>query len=277
MWVDIFEPGVVLIASIRTFVASIFVPGWGYWIVGRRKQGLIAAALMIASILVFSWTRLVLDPIGFRVLLACVLTILVGGAFHSAVIEFLDKDISRNWKHAFLFAGAYFAVAVLLFANRAATLGYETFRMPAGSMTPTLLRGDYMVVDTWLFDEEDPANGDIVVFELPDSGIKYIKRVAGVPGDAVSLLSNQLTRNGQVVDEPYAVYIGPSLGLHALVEETVPLGHYLLLGDNRNNSRDSRHFGMIPRDKVIGKISHIYYSSDEETGTRWDRIPTEFD
>lgn len=210
-------------------------------------------------------------------MLVCVLMIWIGAAFHAAIIEFRGGNISRNWKIAFLFIGAYFVVAFVVFSDRARTLGYEAFRLPAASMAPTLLRGDYIIVDTWLYDNEDPANGDIVVFEAPGSGVNYIKRIVGVPGDSVSLLSNQLTRNGRSVDEPYALYNGPALGIFALEEQTVPPGRYLVLGDNRNNSRDSRHFGMIPRDKVVGKISHVYYSSDEDSGVRWDRIPTRFD
>ncbi len=210
-------------------------------------------------------------------MLFCVFLPLIGTAVHAASIEVRNKNTQRNWKHAFLFAVPCLLVMFLLFSNRGVTLGYEIYRLPAQSMVPTLLEGDYIIVDTWRYRSADPANGDIVVFALPGSGVNYIKRIAGVPGDSVSLLSNRLSRNGRLVDEPYVTYDGPARPYHALPEQTVSAGHYILLGDNRNNSRDSRHFGAIPRENLVGGVSHVFFSSDNETGIRWHRIPTQFD
>ncbi|MDH3431699.1 MAG: signal peptidase I [Gammaproteobacteria bacterium] len=284
-------------ASIRTFVAGIIVPGWGYWIVGRSKHGAGAACLTIALILIFCWTRLVLNPVGLRVLLVFVLTILIGAAVHSALIEVRGGEIERNWKRAFMFAGAYFVIAFLLFSNRGTLLGYEIFRLPASSMAPTLLEGDYIIVDTWRFRDVDPAYGDIVVFELPQSGVNYIKRVVGIPRDEVRYEQHRLTINGSVVPlepRPDATRLDPRF-IERLGDQeheilitnagfsirdgifNVPDGHYFVLGDNRDNSRDSRYFGMIPRDNIRGRIAHIYYSSSEATGIRWDRFPAQFD
>ena len=139
-----------------------------------------------------------------------------------------------------------------------------------------LLAGDYIIVDTWRFKDEEPANGDIVVFRAPESGISYIKRIAGMPGDSVSLQGDQLARNGQIVSEPYTIYEGSGQVRQPIPELNVRPNQYLLLGDNRNNSRDSRHFGLVPRENIVGRIAHIYYSSDDEGGVRWSRIPTEF-
>jgi len=286
-----------LIAPIRTFVASILVPGWGYWMVGSRKQGLVAACLTIALVLIFSWTRLVLDPVGLRVLLGCLLAILIGAAAHSALIEIQENNISRNWRNAFLFAASYFVIAVLLFSNRGTALGYEIYRLPSKSMAPTLLSGDYFIIDTWRYRNADAAIGDIVVFESPQSGVNYVKRVIGISRDEVRYERHRLTINGEIV--PLKQYPDAAPADHRFIELLgdrehevlitnarftandgvfrVPEGHYFLLGDNRDNSRDSRHIGMIPRDKIIGRIAHVYYSSDEETGVRWDRIPTQFD
>jgi len=263
-----------MIASISTFIVGIIITGCGYWIVGKRKQGFATVCLVLAFVLIFSWTRFILDPAGLRILLVCLLVTLCGAALHSALIRFRSQKDSTNWNKGLLFAGGYFIVALLLFSNRGTVLGYETYRLPAGSMAQTLLRGDYIVVDTWRYQDTEPANGDIVVFRIPQSGISYIKRIVGVPGDSVSLQGNQLARNGQIVSEPYAIYEGSGQAYQPIREQKIPPNLYLMLGDNRNNSKDSRHFGMVPRRNIVGRIAHIYYSSDDDVGIRLDRIPT---
>jgi len=262
--------------AIRTFIAGIIVPGLGYWIIGERKLGVATGILFSASILIFSWTRLVLDPIGLRVLLIILLATLVGGALHAAIVESRSAEIHRSWKSALFFAVAFVITLLLLLSNRGMILGYETYKLPTQSMSPTLLRGDYIIVDTWRYRDEEPANGDIVVFKAPQSGINFIKRIAGLAGDSISLQGNQLSRNGQIVSEPYAVYEGSGGAFQPVPELTIPPNQYFLLGDNRNKSADSRQFGFVPRENIIGRIAHIYYSSDDEVGIRWSRFPTEF-
>ena len=244
--------------------------------------GLLAAGSFIGIVVIFGWTRLVLDPIGFLALIALAFGLVLWAACHSALIEISwDRESSppRHWKFALSFAVIYSVFMVLLLSNRAVTLGYDVFRLPARSMAPTLVAGDYIVVDSWHYLSAEPKYGEIVVFEVPDTpGIKYIKRVVGLPGDYLSFLPDGIIRNGALVSESYAVY-GDGLPRQSgsFSEVVVPASEFFVLGDNRDNSRDSRYFGSVPRENIVGKATHIWYSNDENFGVQWDRFPARID
>jgi signal peptidase I len=190
---------------------------------------------------------------------------------------------------------------------------YEPFKIPSGSMVPTLLVGDLILVDkfhygirlpvinTKIIANNDPQRGDVVVFRYPrDTRIDYIKRVVGVPGDEVAYLNKRLTINGQPVPtEPlgefydedsrrYAQMFGEKLGQaeHRILNNKevapfvmgvddfpykencrysaegvvckVPEGHYFMMGDNRDNSQDSRYWGFVPDENIVGKAFFIW-------------------
>lgn len=244
-------------ASIRTFVCGLLSPGLGYWIVGKHRFAWLTVLAMFVGIFLFSWSRLVHSPAGFGASIACLVVLVAGSALHAAVIEYRGIGGDRGWRQAVLFAVAVVAAVFALLSFRGELLGYEAYRLPGRSMAPTLQAGDSIVVDTWRYDESGPAMGDIVVFRAPGLGTIYAKRIVGLPGDRVSLLNRRLMRNDEVVDESYATYLG-SEARQAMGEWIVPVDQYLVLGDNRNNSKDSRHFGMIPRENLIGKVSVIY-------------------
>lgn len=158
---------------------------------------------------------------------------------------------------------------------------FQQSKIPSGSMLDTLLIGDYIMVNRFVYAPtvfgwekgvlpvRDIERQDVVVFKYPDTPeIDYIKRVIGLPGDTVQLRDGELFVNGSRVDEPYvqAEYrrldddrnFGPT---------TVPEGRYFVMGDHRNQSADSRTWGFVDRDLMKGRALLIWYSYDEAPGS----------
>jgi signal peptidase I len=190
----------------------------------------------------------------------------------------------------------------------------QAYQIPSGSMLNTLLIGDKVLVsrlhynvkipltDRVIFRLGDPAPGDVVVFTYPDpnpanSRVDYIKRVIGVPGDVIASRAGRIYRNGQEVQEPYArpprVSSGTSAfgfarlfvkgSVHDFEPLTVPPEYYFVLGDNRDDSMDSRFWGFVPREAIHGKAWRLYWSWGDkpgdagssgfpDSGPRWSRI-----
>ena len=179
------------------------------------------------------------------------------------------------------------------------TFTVQPFRIPSGSMEPTLLVGDFLLVEKQVGAEGWPRvfapvgevrRGDIVIFHFPvDATMHLVKRVVGLPGDHVRLHEGRVYVNGQALDEPYAIYSPapedryrdefPRMdrtdpGVDALWwvemrsrvangELIVPQDSYFVLGDNRNNSEDSRYWGFVPRANIVGKPVLIYFSLND--------------
>lgn len=127
----------------------------------------------------------------------------------------------------------------------------EVFLIPSGSMSPTLKVGDSVLALKFAYRFTEPQRGDLAVFSDPE-GELTIKRVVGLPGDTVAVWDGVLRVNGEPQREPYVNYrltdstfFGP---------EKVPAGHVFLMGDNRSNSRDSRNFGSVPEEDLLGRV-----------------------
>jgi signal peptidase I len=187
-------------------------------------------------------------------------------------------------------------IAVLL-ALIIRTLVVQAFTIPSGSMMDTLLVGDYILVNKFLYGPEipltdkrfpglrDPARGDIIVFKYPqDEKRDFIKRIIGTPGDVVLVRGHQVFVNGRALVEPYTRPIEGLLppppaqpgycGYQYACEPTkVPSDSYFVMGDNRDNSQDSRYWGFVKRDKIKGKAFLIYWSWDSDRHwLRWWRL-----
>ncbi|MBI4357630.1 MAG: signal peptidase I [Gammaproteobacteria bacterium] len=207
-----------------------------------------------------------------------------------------------------------FPVIVIVLVLRSFVI--EPFRIPSGSMLPTLLVGDFIVVNkfvyglrlpvihTQFFKMGAPRRGDVMVFRHPKDKVDYIKRVIGLPGDVVHYENKQLMINhkaatyekknvfldqGKVLtlleekweNSPgdffsHAVILDKNLPSSFSEEWVIPSGQYFVLGDNRDNSNDSRFWGMVPEDHVVGKAFGIWMNwSPEGNGLipiRWSRI-----
>ena len=140
----------------------------------------------------------------------------------------------------------------------------RVYQIPSDSMEPTLFAGDHIVATRYWTDE--PARGDIVVFHSPEPPHeRLIKRIVGVPGDLVDTHNGRVRIGGHVIAEPYARDAGKSDPIAPLI---VPPGTFYVLGDNRSVSLDSRQWGPLPRDLIIGRARVVLWSSGNSRGGR---------
>lgn len=133
---------------------------------------------------------------------------------------------------------------------------FQPYLIPSGSMEPGIVPGDRILVNRQSYRLGAPSRGDIVVFAYPrDPSRSFVKRIIAVEGETVELKDNQVFINGQLVDEPY-LKAGdyPPFG-----PETIPENNVFVLGDNRRQSEDSREWGVLPHNYIIGKAVMIYY------------------
>lgn len=148
----------------------------------------------------------------------------------------------------------------------------QAYRVPSGSMIPTLLIGDHFLANKLAYRVGKPQRFDIAVFEYPkDPAMTFVMRIVGITGDTVEIRDGVLWLNGSPIEEPYKGSIGGSLNTFGPVR--VPVGGYFVLGDNRGQSADSRFWGTVPGDKIWGRVQVVYWSWDRsESAARWSRI-----
>lgn len=182
-------------------------------------------------------------------------------------------------------------IAVIL-AMFIRTFIIQAFKIPSGSMLPTLQIGDHILVNKFIYGVKlpffnatvipvgKPVRDDIIVFRYPEEPDKdFIKRVVAVPGDVIEIRNKKVFVNHEPVLQPFAVYTDPHI-VPAHVNQrdnmgpiTVPPDAYFVMGDNRDNSYDSRFWGFVETSEVRGKAFIIYWSWDSNHfGVRWNRL-----
>jgi signal peptidase I len=162
-----------------------------------------------------------------------------------------------NWKRFALDILETLVLAVVLYFGINAVSA--RVRVDGFSMRPTLQDGEYILVNKLAYKFSEPVRGDIVVFVFPVNPEEdLIKRIIGVPGDTITIQDGMLTVNGVVVDEPY---INAPPAYNGTWQ--VPKGELFVLGDNRNDSRDSHQWGLLPIENVIGRAVLIYWPPEE--------------
>jgi signal peptidase I len=181
------------------------------------------------------------------------------------------------------------AVILALFIR---TFVVQAFKIPSGSMMNTLLIGDHILVNKFIYGVklpfvkktiipvQNPQRGDIIVFEFPEDPSKdFIKRVIGIGGDTIEIRNKQLIVNGTPVKNSHAIYNDPNIydgrtpPRDNLGPLKVPQGKLFVMGDNRDSSYDSRFWGFVDLSAVKGEAFIIYWSWDKENfGVRWNRL-----
>ncbi|MBM3350718.1 MAG: signal peptidase I [Betaproteobacteria bacterium] len=243
-----------------------------------------------------------------------ILILLVTGLIWLFDIAVLSKKRSAGAEEPIIveYSKSFFPIILLVFLIRSFIV--EPFKIPSGSMMPTLLAGDFILVNKFTYGLRvpilnqafikinQPARGDVIVFHYPpDPSIDYIKRVIGLPGDKIRYEDKRLIVNGKplnvkelgdyeyvmsglnmvtakqyreqlgqvehdiLVHDVYATYEADTIGAKFSRNEeiTVPAGHYLAMGDNRDNSSDSRVWGFVPDRNLVGKAFLIWMNFDQ--------------
>jgi signal peptidase I len=164
-------------------------------------------------------------------------------------------------------------VITAIIALFATTFVVQAFKIPTGSMESNLLIGDHLLVNKFVYGVhsawekflpyKDLKRGDVIVFKYPMAPeTAYVKRLIGLPGEKVEMVGRTIYINGNPLPENYTQYIDPSSIYAHFGPYQVPEGQYFAMGDNRDNSQDSRYWGFVPRDHFIGKALVIYWSYD---------------
>lgn len=214
----------------------------------------------------------------------------------SGIFWLLNKFVLRQEEGVVEFTGSLAPILAIVLIIRSFMV--EPFQIPSSSMAPTLLKGDFILVNKWsyglrlpvlrskILDVGEPQRGDVMVFFPPHQDRYFIKRVVGLPGDEIHLLNGVLFINGEkmsqqkLADEPSAprsVVMEEDLGgvRHAIQKRTsptrlsqnmtviVPQGHYFMMGDNRDNSSDSRVWGPVPEQRIVGRAFARWMFWDE--------------
>jgi signal peptidase I len=240
-------------------------------------------------------------------LLLVLLTALTGVIWLIDRLFFARRRAERDGKLPVIvdYARSFFPVILLVLLFR--SFLFEPFKIPSSSMMPTLLIGDFILVNkfaygirlpvtnTKLIDVGEPERGDVVVFRYPeDPRVDYIKRVVGLPGDVISYRNKTVYINDrEVPQELVGRFVGEGRGVdmtgaeerierlpgaeHHILQRPgtfmrpfgearweVPEGHYFVLGDNRDNSEDSRFWGFVPEENLVGRASVIWWSWDTQ-------------
>ena len=183
-------------------------------------------------------------------------------------------------------------IIAILIAFFIRTFVVQAFKIPSGSMKPTLLIGDHILVSKFIYGVKipyfrktlipvrDPKRGEIIVFIYPEDRSKdFIKRVIGVGGDTIEIRNKKIFLNGMPYEDKYGVYVDGFVIPGAIQPRdnfgpvTVPKGSVFTMGDNRDQSYDSRFWGFVDLKDVMGKAYVIYWSWDkEERSVRWNRL-----
>lgn len=229
-----------------------------------------------------------------------------------------EKQRGTWTRHVYAFAEfARSAFILLILLGMARAFVFDAFRIPSSSMEGTLLVGDFLLVDKTVYGAEvpgthlrlpalsEPRRADVVVFHPPHALERYyVKRIVGLPGDTLRMRDKQLYVNGLAQNEPYVI-LDPEardsshptmswqnrfrIGVGRVVRRPtrnnwgpiiIPEGRYFVLGDNRDNSEDSRYWGLVDREEILGRPWRVYYSFDPDertqaavlAGIRWGRI-----
>jgi signal peptidase I len=192
------------------------------------------------------------------------------------------KSVTREY-----FESIVIAVVLALFIR---TFVVQAFKIPTGSMENNLLIGDHLLVNKFVFapsmggierallPERPIRRGDVIVFKYPEDRERdFIKRVIGLPGETLEVKDKRVYINGKPLNEPYVHFLEPPQGASAYSEVTandlrerygpitIPAGKYFMMGDNRDNSQDSRYWGLLPREDVKGRAMMIYWSYESQT------------
>jgi signal peptidase I len=251
-------------------ILSSLAPGLGQLYNGQIIKGIIFLLSLILLPIIMFRIGLHHSFYGLAIILLifmCFLLFIIGEAFFAATKkkEFVLKPYNR-W---------YIYLLIILLINSTAlipanfltnkVLGFSAYKMPTGSMEPTLRVGDYLVADLKYFKKNKPQRGDLVILRYPKNSKKnFAKRIIALEGEKIEIKSKQVYINDVPLPEGYKIHLDNRIypGRDNFGPAVVPSDHCFVLGDNRDKSMDSRHWDSLPLKNIKGKPLYIYWARD---------------
>ncbi len=292
---------------------SLALPGLGHLYAGYPAAALFAYAAVLLSfgLMVAAWLLVPSAPANILLGLAAFPTIFLAVPIHAGILAARQPATFelRPYNRWYVYLGIYMLFGVAFFPNIPEHLKrhLQAYQIPSGAMSPALMSGDFLYVLKTPAARTTIGIGSVVAFEsVEEPGLKTVKRVVGMPGDTLMMAGGHLRRNGENVAEAYVVRENPMRSEDAQqrakmrfwqIDHTVgiarptytpdlqdwgpllvPPDSFMALGDNRDASYDSRYYGFVPLDRVIGQPRVIYLSLERDTTgglkrrVRWSRI-----
>jgi len=272
------------LAVLLTFITT----GLGHVYSGKAQRGVVLFLLgqlflgaILSFLLAYSLAGLIIGVVVF-ILYFIYCTIDVYIIAKENIFNYALKKYNRWYVYLFvwifcsLFIGNLMQMAVK--ANVA-----QSFHIPSGAMLNTLQIGDYIICNKFIYKTTEPKRGDIVIFPYPkDPLVIYVKRVIGLPGESIEIKNKNVFINGALLSEPYAIHITETILSPGTSPRDnfgpieIPNNELFLMGDNRDNSFDSRFWGLVNTAEVKGKVIYAYWSwNSKDSSIRFDRIGKE--
>lgn len=267
---------------------SFIWPGIGHIYCGEAKRGIMLYFFLLIAIpilcilllLPFPRLNLILFLIAIPLIYFFIIKDAVGCA-RRASDAYLPKFYNK-WYFYLVIVAIYSLVMQPIVQATIRQNLIQAFKIPSGGMSPSLYVGDHILVDKFSYNFANPKRIDIIVFKYPkDESRKFVKRIIGLPGEKLEIKQQHVFINDQLLSEPYAyhqdveknnLYPRDNFGPITINEE-----HVFVMGDNRENSQDSRYWGLLPFDNIDGKVKTIYWSWDSQMkNIRWERVGSIF-
>ena len=247
---------------------SFITPGLGQLYNGQLKRGVILYVVLflltvalVFSVLFFKFLGMLFSS---AILLLFILFIWLDALIGAVKLkEITLKPYNKWYLYLIIFLISNFAIQPLISSSTKNNF-IRAYKIPSSAMEPTLLVGDHLIANMRIYKKENPNRGDIVIFEYPkDPSKDFIKRVIGLEGEKVEMVRNKIYINGKRLDDPWGYYqsVGGSNNFGPVV---VPKDSLFVLGDNRNNSLDSRFWGYVNIKKLKGKALYLYWAKNKK-------------
>lgn len=261
------------------FLGNFVAPPLGHVYAGAPLRGVVVLALTGPAAIAVSLLLIRMDVptpvrLGLLVLLIGLTYFTVGDAYDVAK-RGGRAYVLRRYNRWFVYVGVLIVVwSVQPFMQAGIRRWVQSFKVPSGAMEPTLQIGDQFLVDKAVYRDQGPNRFDVIVFDWPKDPTKtFIKRVVGLPGETIEVKDGRVWVDGKQLEEPYAYYNGRPTEKGDVGPTVVPEESYFVMGDNRNQSLDSRFWGPVPGAMVGGRAGIIYWSWKRTVPyVRWERL-----
>ena len=257
--------------GLTAFLLSIVTPGLGQVYNGQLWEGVFSFAGLLGFLtlsaavgLVHSFKGLVVHVVLF---LAAYLFV-IGQSCLTAIRQVrADRRPVQTWR-SYVLGISLFSINLLFLSGNTipdGIPGVRAYKVTVASMAPTVVPGDRIIADMQYYRSHPPRRGDVIIFRVPTNSEVWMKRIVAVGGDVISLSGQKVQVNGTVVSEPYTRYepVEGSVESGDFKALTIPADRFFVMGDNRNHSFDSRYFGPIGRDRILGKPLYVYWSQEK--------------